>query len=454
MTALVRLALLGAAVVVLTAVTPMLFEFWREPAFVAAGIATGLITLLAARVARDAPEKAALAIVLVVAAVTRMVALAEPPLLSTDVYRYVWDGRVQGAGLNPYRWVPADPALAFLRDAEVYPNINRADYAHTAYPPFAQVVFFLATRFGDGVDAIRIAFVAGEAVVVMLLTVLLARLGRSRAGVVAYAWHPLAIWEIANAGHVDAVVALVVTGAVTALLLGRRVLGAVLTACAVLTKPYAFAVLPAFWRPFEWRAPLLVLVVVAALYAPYLGVGTEVIGFVPGYLREEGFVAGGGFWPVALARYLGGDLPGLVEIHLGLAAIVFSAMVLRILRRPAIYEPDRQIRDVAGLLVLGLFALSPNYPWYYLPLVPFVVLTGGGVVWTITLLAPVLHVEWPGSEDPATRFLVWKSVLNGGFIAVALAGFALRRAASAWSHRSSAGPAAPLVSPTRSPVRS
>ena len=27
---------------------------------------------------------------------------AEEPLLSTDIYRYVWDGRVQAAGINPY----------------------------------------------------------------------------------------------------------------------------------------------------------------------------------------------------------------------------------------------------------------------------------------------------------------------------------------------------------------
>ena len=67
-----------------------------------------------------------------------------PPLLSTDIYRYVWDGRVQLAGINPYRYVPAADQLAFLRDAAVYPHINRADYAQTVYPPAAQVIFALA----------------------------------------------------------------------------------------------------------------------------------------------------------------------------------------------------------------------------------------------------------------------------------------------------------------------
>src|SRR5262249_54615595 len=71
----------------------------------------------------------ALWVVLAVAAVARAIALFAPDTLSDDIYRYIWDGRVQAAGINPYRYVPADPALAFLRDNEIYPHINRADYA-------------------------------------------------------------------------------------------------------------------------------------------------------------------------------------------------------------------------------------------------------------------------------------------------------------------------------------
>ena len=67
------------------------------------------------------------------------------PLTSDDIYRYVWDGRVQLAGIDPYRFVPLDPALAFLRDAQLFPPggapaINRPG-VHTIYPPGAQAVF-------------------------------------------------------------------------------------------------------------------------------------------------------------------------------------------------------------------------------------------------------------------------------------------------------------------------
>src|SRR5512146_19254 len=65
----------------------------------------------------------------------RLPLLLAPPYLSNDVYRYVWDGRVQAAGVNPYRYVPAAAALEALRDDRIYPEINRRERAVTIYPP-------------------------------------------------------------------------------------------------------------------------------------------------------------------------------------------------------------------------------------------------------------------------------------------------------------------------------
>lgn len=424
---LVVLALLGLGLIGLTALAPWIFEVWREPGFVAVMMATGIAALTASFVVRGAPEGAALAIIVVVAAVVRVVAMAEPPLLSTDVYRYVWDGRVQGAGINPYRFVPADPALAFLRDGAIYPNINRADYAHTAYPPVAQMFFFLATRFGDTIDVMRLAFAVCEIGIVGALLVLLRRLERPRALIVAYAWHPLAVWEIANGGHVDALAAMLTVAGVMLLVLRRRVLGALVIACGVLVKPVAITLLPAFWRPWDLRTPLLVVLLVGALYLPYLGVGASVIGFVPGYLQEEGFVAGNGFWPVAVARAIFGDRPGILEAYVVFTVLALGFATLRVLRRPQFYAPRDQVRDAMVLLFVGLFLLSPNYPWYYLALVPFVSLVDGGVLWVITLFAAVLNIWWPAPDDPTTRFLVWKSVMNGAWIAALVGTWMIER---------------------------
>jgi len=101
--------------------------------------------------------------VIAVAVLLRALLLTAPPFLSSDIYRYVWDGCVQAAGINPYRYEPADSALARLRDTAIYPNINRVTYARTIYPPVAQMVFAAVGRIWDSVTGMRLTMLGFEA---------------------------------------------------------------------------------------------------------------------------------------------------------------------------------------------------------------------------------------------------------------------------------------------------
>jgi alpha-1,6-mannosyltransferase len=116
----------------------------RLAVFVTSLCLAGALWLLAVAIVRSGRlPPHTIWLVLGIAAAMRLLTWTAPPILSSDMYRYVWDGRVQLAGINPYRYVPAADQLAFLRDAAVYPNINRAEYAHTVYPPVAQAIFAL-----------------------------------------------------------------------------------------------------------------------------------------------------------------------------------------------------------------------------------------------------------------------------------------------------------------------
>src|SRR5215468_5576634 len=153
---------------------------------------------------RSRDSRSTLLIVLIFATVFRLSILFAPPYLSTDIYRYIWDGRVQAAGINPYRYAPADKALAPLRDKAIYPAINRREYAHTIYPPLAQFIYLAVTRVSEMVTWMKAALVGFEAVTLWALAALLASFGLPRQRVLLYAWHPLIVWEIAGSGHVDA----------------------------------------------------------------------------------------------------------------------------------------------------------------------------------------------------------------------------------------------------------
>ena len=180
---------------------------------------------------------------------------AVPPFtntyLSTDLYRYVWDGRVQAHGINPYRYVPGDAHLTALRDGTIYTNINRRNYAKTIYPPGCQAVFLLVTRLSETITAMRLAMVAFEALAAWCLVLLLAEMGLPAQRVLLYAWHPLVVWEFAGGGHCDAIMIACIALAYLLHRRGREMATGAALGLAVLAKLFPLILFPALYRRFR-----------------------------------------------------------------------------------------------------------------------------------------------------------------------------------------------------------
>ncbi|HMH94225.1 MAG TPA: hypothetical protein VK586_24480, partial [Streptosporangiaceae bacterium] len=70
---------------------------------------------------RKTPLRWSVALILLGGIAVQLAALSAPPRTSDDLYRYIWDGRVQAAGIDPYRYVPAAPQLERLRDPSLWP---------------------------------------------------------------------------------------------------------------------------------------------------------------------------------------------------------------------------------------------------------------------------------------------------------------------------------------------
>lgn len=366
-----------------------------------------------------------LTLVLVVAALLRLGPLVAPVALSTDIYRYVWDGRVAAAGINPYRYIPTDPHLAWLRDPLIFPRINRNNYAPTIYPPIAQMLFLSAHFLGGGVMGVKLLFVALEAAGVAALVFVLGRTGRPRDGILVYAWHPLPIWEIAGSGHVDAAVVAFVGLALAASLAGRRMAAGAALAAATLVKFLPAVIAPALWRWRDWRFLSAFVAVALAAYLPYIGVGRKVLGFLPGYVSEERLASGGGFWALDLARMW---MPVPAAAYFVLAAAIMAVLALLALRRP---PGARASLDWALALATAATVLaSPHYPWY--------------LVWLVALcsVAPWWPVLWPTLAafllywHPKTGYVPgWvQFTIYGGFLVMALADFGFRRTRSGGRH--------------------
>jgi len=406
------LAGIGAILAGLTLATPFAFRASGDNAFIALTIPACVLAFAATQLAERTPTSRALWLILGIGMALRIYVLLFDPLLSSDIFRYVWDGRVQAAGINPYRYFPAHDALAHLRDATIYPGINRTDYAVTIYPPVAEFFFLIVTRIGENVTVMRLALLGCEAVSVTLIMLFLRRMERPTTRVVAYFWHPLPIWEVANSGHVDALaVALMLLGLWVALT-GRAMRGAVLIALGMLVKPYVAPALAPLWRPWDWKMPLVVIAIIALCYLPYLSVGWEVFGFLTkGYLTEEGIISGNDLWLLSVWRLAFGAHRDDLVVYAAVAASILLFMALSAGRRPN-RTIASSLADTNMLLLVVLLLLSPNYPWYFLALVPFVALCGNAPTWVLSIGALLLtdEVRW----DFQIPKLVVKSILFGG----------------------------------------
>lgn len=341
------------------------------------------------------PARSTLVIGLLFAAAFRVVGLSTPAELSSDLYRYIWDGKVQAAGINPYMYVPADPHLASLREARLWPpgkppRINRAKYAHTIYPPVAQAFFLAVTRLGESVTSMRLAMIACEALTLWACGQLLARFGLPVQRVLLYAWHPLAAWEFSSGGHIDAL--MIALTALAFLAAGRRNPAGVggWLAGATLVKLFPIVLFPALWRRWDWKMPAAFATVAAIAYAPYVWSFNlrGVLGFLPGYTTEEGLKSGDRF-------YLMNLIPGYstYPIFVALAGLALAGVALWAFFAP-LHDQLSPLRRGLALAALFVAILSPGYDWYYTWLIPFLCFLPYAWLFWFTSSAFVLYLNW------------------------------------------------------------
>jgi len=387
---------------------------------------------------RASSSRSTLIIAVIFAALFRLSILLAPPMLSDDIYRYIWDGRVQAAGINPYRYVPADEALAGLRDEAVYPKINRRDNAHTIYPPVAQAFYFLVTRVSESVTWMKAAMVMCEAVAFFALTLLLASFGWPRARVLIFAWHPLVVWEIAGSGHVDAVMIALIALALLARRKQNQAITGIALGCAARIKFLPVVLFPALYRRWSWKMPLAFAVTICLAYAPYLSVGAKAaMGFLPAYAEQEGLESGERFFLLALARRVISGVPNSAYVILALGIVVFIAAwsLWKAQSSDAGY-----LRWSCALATAFTVFFAPHYAWYFAWLIPFMCFVPAVSLFYLIATSFVLYGTWLG--DAPEQLFALNAALYVPFLVLGALTLALRYATHCKSrgHERSAHP--------------
>ena len=361
------------------------------------------------------PRPRTLAIVLTLAAAMRILPLAGPPMLSSDVYRYIWDGRVQAQGINPYRYLPAAPELAFLRDTVIYPYINRSEEAPTIYPPAAQLIFAAVSQVWSSVFGMKLAMAGFETLATACVIALLGRAGLPRSRVLIYAWNPLVVWEFAGNGHIDA--ASIGLIALAWLLASRRGWAGAVLGLAILCKFLPAAIYPAFWRRWDWRMLAATAAVIIGLYSLYIGAGWHVAGYLPGYAQEEGLSTGSGFFLLRLAETAVTLPAGAERVYIALALLILAALAIRFALGPRHTDATRiaGIGHAAAVLATATMVLiSPHYPWYLGWLALFACVAPHRSVIYLSATGTLLYL------DPYHTLIVFPLLVYGPCLALAV----------------------------------
>jgi hypothetical protein len=303
-----------------------------------------------------------------------------------DMVRYLWDGRVQRLGYNPYSVVPADPAVAHTHSDETRQMPSRR--ARTPYPPGAQLFFRLVVTIHESTRAMKLALVACDLLTIILIWRWIVAAGRTPWLALVYAWNPLVILEVAHGGHIDALAAMWIAASAYYLTSRRTALASATLVLGIATKLLPIVLVPLYWRRIRLVDGLLAGALFVALYLPFTD-GTAIpLGAVPNvvaYIRFNGpvfaFLAGLGSPSVAAGA----------AVVLGLAVAAWARVRL---------GPSDPVAW-AWPMAVSLACAPVIYPWYLLTLTPF--------LWSRRTI-PL--VTWTLSSLPV--YIVWHTSRLGG----------------------------------------
>ena len=410
-----RLYGLGAILLVAMTICSRNFDRRGEASFFIPLAVAGVVYLLSIRELFSAPEfpKRVIFFGLALSALWHFQFLRMPPGLDDDIHRYVWDGRMQRLGYNPYIVVPSEPAFASLHTSETR-TLNNPEVP-SPYPAGAELFFRAVTSIHESTFALKVAFVFCDFVIAFVLLDVLRRTRQGEHWVLAYAWHPLLAIEVAGSGHIDIVGLLLLLVSAAALFRRWRAIAAMAFGLAVAVKLLPMVLLPLYWKRIRVRDGVLAAIVLGLLYAPFLSHGRIPIGSLGTYVQRFRFND-----PVfaTLERVMA------PQVVAGLAVLVGFLTAMWTRRKCAEMSSDA----FAWPMAASLLCAPVVYPWYLLWLLPFTRSTSTVpiMIWTLSIIPTyyVWHLRIVGRSWLVPN---WIMILEYGSVAVAAAIIALRR---------------------------
>ncbi|MEW6653210.1 MAG: hypothetical protein AB1394_07045 [Bacteroidota bacterium] len=324
--------------------------------------------------------------------VVRLLFLFTEPIGSDDVYRYMWDGKAQDAGVNPYLYKPVDKELNYLH-SEILPSKMNFQEMKTIYFPLSQWLFYIGYKIsGESVWAYKFLLLISEIFTLLLLYKILAKLKIAKKYLLLYALAPLPIIQFAFDAHLDGFGLPLLLAFIYFYLDDKKILSAIFLGLSFSIKPVGVLILPILFLR-EKRITYKVLMVTV----PFISFGVQ---FLPYIFTSNPFEA---FLIYTRNWFYNGLIFNLLNsiIHNNQTARLWCSILLVISLVP-VYFSKKDFLDKTYFAVLLLLIFSPVvHPWY--------------IAWLLVLsvIAQKMSGIYFAAAAALTSLTVWNYQING-----------------------------------------
>jgi len=194
-----------------------------------------------------------------------------PVTPSDDIFRYLWEGKLQLSGISPYSHPPESSSLVHLRDS-LFSGINHK-HLPTIYPPLTLMVFAIADYVSHTIISMKSVFLVFDVLSIFILLRFLRVMGKDPHNVLIYAWSPLILSSFAARGHCDSLQIFFVILALYLCAIRKNLRTAVSIGLAAMSKFIFIIIAPFLIQGKKTRYVIALFSVIAVLYLPYMSAG-------------------------------------------------------------------------------------------------------------------------------------------------------------------------------------
>ncbi len=292
-----------------------------------------------------------------------------PAAPSDDIYRYLWEGKLQLNGINPYSHPPESSSLEHLRDG-FSSDINHK-HLSTIYPPLTLMVFAIADYVSHTIISMKSVFLIFDVLSIFILLRFLRVMGKNSHNVLTYAWSPLILISFAARGHCDSLQIFFVILALYLCALRKNLRMVFSIGLAAMSKFIFIIIVPFLIPGKKLRYVIVLFSVIAVLYLPYMSAGKGLFSTLLHFGTQYHFNDSAHFLISRLC--IGSPLASKI-----VTVLIFGAVLLYLYKKHLNLlvtddvEMNNSVLNFAFVAIGTFLILAPTlHPWYLTWIIPF-----------------------------------------------------------------------------------